>query len=80
MKEDPIFGDPKVLQNLLERAKVQVFGTIKERAELISADREKCMERGYHRIEDDSENLLICYDCESWFGKDDGFDYKIIPL
>lgn len=39
--------------------------------------REACSERGYHRVDDDSKEPLICYDCDLWFGKEDGIEYRV---
>lgn len=76
------------LDILLELARIQVQGTVEERANLLLADREQCSKRGYHRVEQepknpnpdnptDIRNLLICSDCDVYFGKYDDFAYRV---
>ena len=43
----------------------------------ISNSRDSCNERGYHRVAQDNKNPLICYDCDLWFGKEEGIEYLV---
>lgn len=60
------------------------FGSFEEFAGHISNSRDDCEERGYHLVESDENDPLICYHCDLWFGKDDcedmGIEYKVQPL
>ncbi|MDP3728938.1 MAG: hypothetical protein Q8R18_05825 [bacterium] len=57
-------------------------------AELIILERDMCCMRGYHRVDEEPQNpnpqnhivlnnLLICYDCETFFGKYDSIPYGV---
>ena len=78
------------LAALLYRAKVQagLCGLESMGNELLER-RMACDERGYHRVDSepsnpnplnhlDIANLMICYDCELFFGKYDGTDVPYI--
>ncbi len=43
----------------------------------IKNSRKKCDKRGYHKVVHDYSNSLLCYDCNFWFGKDEGIKYKV---
>ncbi len=79
---------------LLERAKVQagLFGIEAMGDELLER-RTGCDTRGYHRVDSeprnpnpdkpsDFGNLMICHDCDLWFGKYDGTDvpYRVVKV
>ncbi len=63
-----------------------ITGALGDQIEAIYAERLECRNRGYHRVSDEApkteENrLMICYDCELWFGsKDDFVTYRVEPL
>jgi len=63
--------DPDEMRSLLQKARIKAYGTIREQAELIMAERKSCDKRGYHRVESKPKdgNPMICYDCELWFDK-----------
>ena len=68
------------LEQALRNARIQVFGSVEQLADLYEEQRKPCRERGHHRINcDDTEDPQVCYDCELFFGKDDGIEYRIVP-
>ena len=74
------------MEDIWKRVGIQTFGTIDERVNLMLSDREKCKERGYHRVDREPENSdepMVCYDCELFFSKDYaescGTKYKVDP-
>ena len=74
---------PGVWDNLIRRTAIQLNGTSQERGDLLLADRLECDNRGYHLVSrepKDPSKVMICYDCELWFGKNDGIEYRVEPL
>jgi hypothetical protein len=53
------------------------FEGIQEFFDHVFNAREACSERGYHRVDQDNKDPLICYDCDLWFDKSMGAEYKV---
>ncbi|MBI2102605.1 hypothetical protein HYT55_02100 [Candidatus Woesearchaeota archaeon] len=71
------------LEEAVLRAKTRISGSVSTIANLYEEDRNKCYARGYHRVGSDEDRhgeLRICYDCELFFGKNDGVSYRVEPL
>ena len=74
------------LKDILKEAKIEVFGTVRQRADLIERRRNACHERGYHRVSEDIapdtdemfKDNRFCYDCETIFDKD-YMGYRVEP-
>lgn len=70
----------------LEKILQIVTGPLGDQIDAIHAERLECASRGYHRVSNnapktDKNELMICYDCELWFGSKDNFvTYRVEPL
>jgi len=93
MIDDDTIPMPEALEDLLEKAHTKVgHRGIAAMTEFIIIERNKCSTRGYHLVDEepqkpnpherlDLNNLLICYDCEEFFGKyDEGLPYRVEKL
>lgn len=62
-----------------------VTGPLAKQIDQFSARRYACSDRGYHRVskeppKTETNDLMICYDCELFFGsKDDFVTYRVEP-
>lgn len=86
--DDPI-PMPEDLSEIIETASIRSGKRgLHALVDLIVDERNRCVIRGYHRIDEepqnpnphnkmDMNNLLICYDCEAFFGKYDDIAYKV---
>ncbi len=55
-------------------------GNVLERLAAMNAEsRKECDARGYHRVIQDSEEPVHCYDCDLWFHKDQDVHYRVVP-
>ncbi len=61
--------------------KASNFDSIDSFFEHITNARENCNKRGYHRVDQEERDPLICYDCDLWFDKDSairsGIEYRV---
>ena len=57
--------------------KASDFKLLQDYFDHMDASREECIRTEYHRVAENNENNLICYDCNLKFGKDKGIEYKV---
>ncbi|MBT5740147.1 hypothetical protein HOI26_03530 [Candidatus Woesearchaeota archaeon] len=64
---------------LFNNVAIQLHGTVSQRADLLEERLTACVERGYHRADQETkDNFTVCYDCET-FTDGSGLPYRIEP-
>jgi len=58
---------------------------VRAMADAILEERRKCANQGYHKVSAEPKNLsenvlMICYECDLFFGSKDGISYRVVPL
>ncbi len=90
MVDDDLIPMPEALENILEKTQIKAGQSgLQVHVHQMIEDRNMCSIRGYHRVDEeprdpnphskmDLRNLLLCYDCEVFFGMYDGVSYRVV--